>query len=243
VSDWKSRLTPALVAAVLAVVTGVDRVAAQDTPSSTGLELANPMEIMLTVRAGSHATKHGLTPQLLRSRIGAKLDEAGLRHTNFAASARLEVQADCDSTGAFFSLAFNFHRPVSYEAGKRSYRSTAITWDRAILGSFNQQTNIVLAVAERLAEEFVADHKKANPVSTLRGKVTAADAKFQFVVINIGAEAGVKPQQEFTVERNGEAIAQVRITTVNADHAIGNILQTPAPAGEVLEGDEVAPRR
>ncbi len=231
------RLLAVLVCTLLA-----GRLAAEDSVSATGLELANPADIVLTVHAGAHAMKHGITPQLLRGRIEPKLAEAGIRYTNFAAVARLEVQADADSTGSFFSLTVNFHRPVSFEAGQRKFQQKAITWNRSMQGSFNQQTNVVVALAEMLAQDFIDDHKKANPASTLRGKVSAADPKFQFVILNIGADAGVKAEQEFAVERKGETVAFVRVKTVHSGHSIGNILQTPPPQ-EVLEGDEVVPRR
>lgn len=236
-----SRALRGLVLACL-LTQGVRPLAQTATPASTtGLELARPLDILLTVTSGAHATRHGLMPEVLRSRVEPKLAGAGIRHTNVASEARLEVRVDSDSTGSFFSLSVNLHRPVRIEAGGRSYRSAGITWHRAIQGSFNQQTNVVLAVAERFIDEFIADHQKANPGASLRGKVVASDPKWQFVVINIGADSGVTLDQEFSVERNGEVIASIVIKTVKPDHAIGNVQHTPKPLRDVLEGDEVVP--
>jgi hypothetical protein len=211
-------------------------------PSTSGLELRDPMVMLFTVNAGAHAAKHGLSVEAVRTRLEPRLREAGIGRASPEAEGRLDVQVNCDSTGAFFSLEVGFHRPVTITTGSRSYRTSAITWHRSLQGSFSQQADIVLHTAERVLEDFLADHKKANPIANLRGKVSAADPKFQFVVLNIGTDTGVKPGLELEVQRDGQSIAFLRVTTVHADHAIANILQDPAPQG-VLEGDTVIPRR
>lgn len=215
---------------------------AEDQLSTTGLELSSAADVLLVVNAGPHAIKQGLTAEALQKRIEPKFTEAGIRTTNIAAAARLDVRVDCDSSGAFFSLTLNLRRLVRFDAGGRTFRAQAATWTREMSGSFGGQTNVVLAISERFTSEFLEDLKRANPGSTLRGKVIASDPKFQFVIVNLGSEQGVTPDQLLEIQRNGETVALIRVKTVNPDHAIGNVLQAPVPQA-VLEGDEVRPAR
>jgi ABC-type transporter Mla subunit MlaD len=72
----------------------------------------------------------------------------------------------------------------------------------------------------------------------LKGTVLAVDPKYGFVVLNIGDDQGVKERGEMMVNRKGQLIGKVRITSVDKDRSIASIL--PAwKRGEVMEGDQV----
>jgi cell shape-determining protein MreC len=72
----------------------------------------------------------------------------------------------------------------------------------------------------------------------LIGKVMAVDPKYDFVVLNIGDDQGVKTRGEMMVNRKGRLIGKVRITSVQKDTSIASIL--PAwQRGQVMEGDQV----
>jgi cell shape-determining protein MreC len=74
----------------------------------------------------------------------------------------------------------------------------------------------------------------------LRGKITQADPKWNFVVLNIGEQDGVLEHGELLVNRGGKLVAKVRVRTVRKDHCIANVL--PGwQIGEVVEGDVVIP--
>jgi predicted nucleic acid-binding Zn-ribbon protein len=75
--------------------------------------------------------------------------------------------------------------------------------------------------------------------ATLVGKVLVTDPKWDFVVLNIGEEQGVLNNGELLVSREGKLVAKVKITSVQKDRCIANIL--PGSLGEVLEGDKVIP--
>ncbi len=232
----------AVAAAWMACVTCIPLVSAQEIPPATGLEMSNPSDLLLVVIVRPHAIKHGITPGLLQASVQTQLAAAGIRSTNVASQTRLEVEANADSTGTNFHLGLSFRRPAAFDAGGRSFSVNAVTWERSMLFSFNQQTNVVVAVSEMLVREFLADHKKANPSISMRGRVMATDPKFLFVIFNLGLQDGVKEGSEFVVERKGETVAVIKVSTVNTDYSIGNIQKTPAP-GEVFEGDVVVPRR
>jgi len=72
----------------------------------------------------------------------------------------------------------------------------------------------------------------------LRGKIVAVDPKFNFVILNIGEDQGVKQRGELMVDRNGRLLGKVRITSVTKNECVANILPD-WKRGEVMEGDEV----
>jgi hypothetical protein len=74
----------------------------------------------------------------------------------------------------------------------------------------------------------------------LRGKVLVTDPKWNFVVLNVGEDQGVKEQGELLVNRNGRLVAKVKVRSVQKDRCVANIL--PGwQLGDVLEGDLVIP--
>ena len=76
--------------------------------------------------------------------------------------------------------------------------------------------------------------------SALKGKIMVVDPKWDFVVLNVGDEQGVKPDGEMLVSRDGKLVAKVIVRTVEKDRSIANIV--PGwKLGEVIEGDEVSP--
>ena len=76
--------------------------------------------------------------------------------------------------------------------------------------------------------------------AALKGKVVVADPKWNFVVLNIGEDQGVKDSGELLVNRNGKLVAKVKVSTVQKDRSVANVL--PGwQLGEVMEGDQVIP--
>jgi hypothetical protein len=72
----------------------------------------------------------------------------------------------------------------------------------------------------------------------LRGKITAVDPKYDFVVLNIGEDQGAKERGEMMVDRDGKLLGKVRIKSVSKDWCVANILPD-WQRGEIMEGDEV----
>jgi len=72
----------------------------------------------------------------------------------------------------------------------------------------------------------------------LKGRVLAVDPKYDFVVLDIGDDQGVKERGEMMVSRQGKLIGKVRINSVRKDRCVATIL--PAwKRGEIMEGDQV----
>lgn len=72
----------------------------------------------------------------------------------------------------------------------------------------------------------------------LKGKIVAVDPKFDFVVLNIGRDQGALERGEMMIDRDGKLLGKVRISSVQKDECIANILPD-WKRGEVTEGDEV----
>jgi len=74
----------------------------------------------------------------------------------------------------------------------------------------------------------------------LKGKIVVVDPKWDFVVLNIGDDQGVKQNGELLVSRDGKLVAKVIVRTIEKDRCIANIV--PGwKLGDVIEGDEVSP--
>ena len=72
----------------------------------------------------------------------------------------------------------------------------------------------------------------------LTGRIVAVDPKYNFVVLDIGGEKGVKTRGEMLVSRNGKLSGKVKIASVEPTRSIGNLLPE-WQNGEIMEGDVV----
>jgi DNA repair exonuclease SbcCD ATPase subunit len=72
----------------------------------------------------------------------------------------------------------------------------------------------------------------------LKGKVLVVDPKWNFVVLDIGEKQGILRNGVLMVSRNSKLIAKVKVTTIESDRSIANIM--PGwKLGDVMEGDLV----
>jgi hypothetical protein len=71
----------------------------------------------------------------------------------------------------------------------------------------------------------------------LRGKISAVDPKWGFVVLDIGANHGLAANGELTIHRDGKYLARVKVAKVDTDFAVANVMPE-FKTGEVREGDE-----
>jgi hypothetical protein len=106
---------------------------------------------------------------------------------------------------------------------------------------FLAENGILLGQIEKLGAELArytgAPVKVALP-QTLQGKVTAVDAQFDFVVLDIGESEGAREHGELLVSRGEKLIGKLRILDVKQDHSIANILPD-WKQGEIQAGDLV----
>jgi hypothetical protein len=89
-------------------------------------------------------------------------------------------------------------------------------------------------------DRYVNPEKPVFLPASLTGKVLVTDPKWNFVVLNIGLDQGVKEYGEMLVNRNGKLVAKVIIRSAQKDRCIANVMQG-WQLGEVMEGDQVTP--
>lgn len=88
--------------------------------------------------------------------------------------------------------------------------------------------------------EIVGSNYVVTLPATLKGRILVVDPKWDFVVLNIGDDQGVKEDGELLVSREGKLVAKVIVRSIQKDRCIANIV--PGwKLGEVIEGDVVSP--
>ena len=89
-------------------------------------------------------------------------------------------------------------------------------------------------------DRFLDPRKPIYLKASCKGKVLITDPKWNFVVLDVGEDKGMKGGGELLVNRNGKLVGKVVVRTVQKDRSIANVL--PGwELGEVMEGDQVIP--
>ena len=107
--------------------------------------------------------------------------------------------------------------------------------------NFLAENVILLSQIEKLGVElsrYTGTSVKVTLPQNLQGTVTAVDAQFDFVVLDIGESQGVREHGELLVSRGEKLIGKLRILDVKKDHSIANILPD-WKQGEIQTGDLV----
>ncbi|HIM67921.1 MAG TPA: hypothetical protein EYM45_05095 [Verrucomicrobia bacterium] len=107
--------------------------------------------------------------------------------------------------------------------------------------NFLAENVILLSQIEKLGVElsrYTGTSVKVTLPQNLHGTVTAVDAQFDFVVLDIGESQGVREHGELLVSRGEKLIGKLRILDVKKDHSIANILPD-WKQGEIQTGDLV----
>lgn len=74
----------------------------------------------------------------------------------------------------------------------------------------------------------------------LSGTILAVNQAWNFVVLSLGDRQGVVPNAEMLVQRDGEYLGKVRVTSVEPSTSIADILVRTVPRGlSVMPGDRV----
>jgi Skp family chaperone for outer membrane proteins len=107
---------------------------------------------------------------------------------------------------------------------------------QATLEQQKREADEKLQVVQRKVQEYQGPITRAG----LTGKVLAYNPGWNFVVLNIGDQAGVKANTQMLVVRGGQRIATVRVTSVEPRTAIADVLPGSLARGQSLQpGDQV----
>jgi vacuolar-type H+-ATPase subunit I/STV1 len=107
----------------------------------------------------------------------------------------------------------------------------------------NEEKMVLQRTVDRLKTElakFIGPNTTVTMRASLKGRILVVDPKWDFVVLNIGQDQGVKDEGELLVSRDGRLVAKVIVRSLEKDRCIANVM--PGwKLGEVIEGDEVTP--
>jgi cell shape-determining protein MreC len=202
-------------------------------------ELASTKKDLEKTSADLKTTKANLeTATAEREKAVADLATATKRNTQLTEerdkirTERNEAQADLEAyklTGL---------KPEQILAMNKQYKDL-----QAALDASTDEKKLLGQKITRLQTEldrYVNPEKPVFLPASLTGKVLVTDPKWNFVVINIGLDQGVKEYGELLVNRNGKLVAKVIIRSAQKDRCIANVM--PGwQLGEVMEGDQVTP--
>jgi flagellar motility protein MotE (MotC chaperone) len=89
-------------------------------------------------------------------------------------------------------------------------------------------------------ENVIQSYKQNITRAGLTGKVLAYNPGWNFVVMNIGDKSGLKPGAQMVVTRAGAMVGKVKVTTVEPNQSIGDVLPGTLARGESVQpGDTV----
>src|SRR5215472_7334037 len=104
----------------------------------------------------------------------------------------------------------------------------------------SERAQKIRALTNQLAVYQLGNEFIVTLPADLKGKVLVTDPKWNFVVVNVGADQGVLEHGELLVNRSGKLVAKVIVRSVQKDRCVANIM--PGwQLGEVMEGDLVIP--
>ena len=111
--------------------------------------------------------------------------------------------------------------------------------------NFITENSILLSRIEQLSVElsrYTGTSVKVNLPSDLAGKVTAVDSQYDFVVLNVGEDQGVREHGELLVGRSDKLIGRLRVLSVEKNRSIANIMPDYKQS-EIQTGDSVYSER
>jgi cell shape-determining protein MreC len=89
---------------------------------------------------------------------------------------------------------------------------------------------------KQLTEDINKSNQHVEPPG-VSGKVTFVDRTWNFVVLDVGLDAGVVPNGELIVYRGKTFLGKIRVTRADPNDAVAEIL--PDVKGEIEVGDAV----
>jgi len=130
-------------------------------------------------------------------------------------------------------------QPPEIIAMNKQYHALQTTLEEAKLVNKAQSQKIARLTNELAYYKSTGEYIVPLPPG-LKGKVVVTDPKWNFVVLNVGADEGVLERGELLVNRDGRLVAKVRVSSVQKDRCVANVV--PGwELGQVLEGDQVIP--
>jgi hypothetical protein len=181
-------------------------------------------------KAAADATSkvEDLNTQLASAKKDADDAKAAVQTANDAAK---KAQADLDK----INQDLNGKSVADYKAAEAKAESdlAAAQAEQKILqdqlqGSQQQVTEL---------NDAINRSKDNGKMPGISGKITFVDHTWNFVILNVGIDAGVVPNGELIVYRGRNFLGKVRVTKVDSNDSVAEIL--PDTKGDIQVGDSV----
>lgn len=172
----------------------------------------------------------------------AKEAAAAAQEQAVAAQAEIE-QLKQDAEAKDERIAQLEAQGTSPDAASGTGDSTEMIARLSELETLNQQLQDQnTALSTQIAELKRRDEgrQKMQMRQGLSGTILAVNQAWNFVVLSLGDRQGVVPNAEMLVQRDGEYLGKVRVTSVEPSTSIADILVRTVPRGlSVMPGDRV----
>lgn len=90
------------------------------------------------------------------------------------------------------------------------------------------------------AQAAVAEYRNNVSRPGIQGTILAVNQAWNFVVLSLGDRQGLKSNSELLVQRDGQLLGKVRVTSVEPSTSIADILVRTVPRGfSIMPGDKV----
>ena len=200
----------------------------KDTHGKTKKDLAGTREKLTATEATLKTTEEARDTALADSQTNLTRANDLTEKLKTTEQARDIAQADL---AAWKFLGIEVHQVKAMIADlKKSKETIAVQEDeKKILLNRNRQ------IQAKLDEILTPDYRVPLPEG-LKGTVTAVDPKWEFVVLNVGLADGVLEHGELLINRDGKLVAKVKVTVVQRDRCIANLV--PGwKLSDIVEGD------
>ncbi len=126
--------------------------------------------------------------------------------------------------------------PAAVESIERQARMTELETLNQQLQDQNTALSAQLGELQRKDE----GRRKMQMRQGLSGTILAVNQAWNFVVLSLGDRQGVVPNAEMLIQRDGQYLGKVRVTSVEPSTSIADILVRTVPRGlSVMPGDRV----
>jgi hypothetical protein len=200
--------------------------------ASTRQELAKTKDVLTQTQQELADTK------IQRDKAVAEADTQIKRANDLSDKLVKKTQEFNDSQAQLAAYAATTLSPDQVMSLSKTLKNTQTALDVA------KEENVVLQRAVNRLNSQLAEFVGTNYVVTLRadlkGKIVAVDPKWDFVVLNIGEDQGVKENGELLVSRGGKLVAKIIARSIQKGHSIANVV-SGWRLGDMVEGDEVTP--
>ena len=193
-------------------------------------ELKTTQETLVTTEKSLEETKTSLAA--MTSRATEQENRANTLQTTLDTTKRDLTTAQQD-LAAWKALGIPVEQVSQVLESEKRYRAlTAVLEDerKLLLKENTRLTNVVFQLTQ--GEDIPV------PMPGAKGTVVAVDPKWNFVVLDVGENGGARQKGVFLVSRNGKLVGKVRVTNVEPNRSIANVV--PGwQLDEIVEGDQV----